>query len=271
MKKKKKIVVILELSLLIVFFYDQYKYEQFNHTHKMPVFAFHRLVPDDIKNKHKNNEWIGRIKIFEDMIKYLYNNGYKTLNIKEFFKWYIGEVELNKKTVLITIDDGHYEDYYLVYPIIKKYKFKATSFIVGSRIKNKTNPYNKFVDSYVGMDVINKIRKEYPYFEFQSHSFNMHYHIRNNKGKFINRIYNMSLKELESDIIKNEKYGFTSMAYPYGSSNEEIKKLLRKYGYLISFRFGPSEFATRNSKRFAIPRIKLNDKATLDTLKNWLK
>ena len=72
-------------------------------------------------------------------------------------------------------------------------------------------------------------------------------------------------------IIKNKKYGFTSMAYPYGSFNEKIKKLLKKHGYLISFRFGPSEYATRNVDRFAIPRIKLYGDVTLETLKNWLK
>ena len=40
---------------------------------------------------------------------------------------------------MITIDDGYYEDYYLVLPIIKKYNFKVTSFVVGSRIKEKTS------------------------------------------------------------------------------------------------------------------------------------
>jgi len=54
-------------------------------------------------------------------MEYIHKKGYKTINTEELYKWYKGEIEFNKKTLLITIDDGSYEDYYLVYPIIKKY------------------------------------------------------------------------------------------------------------------------------------------------------
>ena len=183
---KKKIIIFLLLILLLILFSitknnnEKFIYEKdiYNDKkiYKIPVFCFHRLVPDDIKKKlFQNNEWVGSIKIFQEMIQYLYEKGYKTLSIEEFYKWIIGEVDYKAKSILITIDDGHYEDYYLAYPLIKKYNFKATSFIVGSRIKNKTAPYNKYVDSYIGLDSMNKIRKHYPNFEFQSHSFNMHF------------------------------------------------------------------------------------------------
>ena len=97
---------------------------------------------------------------------------------------------------MITFDDGNYEDYYLVYPIIKKYNFKATSFVVGSYINKKTNKYNKTKINYIGLDIINKIRKEYPNFEFQSHSFNMHKRINNTPI-----VYLMNNQELEEDFF----------------------------------------------------------------------
>ena len=278
--KKKFLIILLLFLLLILFFFEKNKNEKFNYEKgtynvkkidRIPVFCFHRLVPDDIKKKlYLSNEWVGSIEIFREMIKYLYEKGYKTLSMKELYKWIIGEVEYKEKVILITFDDGHYEDYYLAYPLIKKYNFKATSFVVGSRIKNKTARYNKSIDSYIGLDSINKIRKQYPNFEFQSHSYNMHFVIRDGINKTKGRIYNMTYKELEDDILRNKKYGFIAMAYPYGHFTEEIQKVLKNNGYLISFRFGPYNFATRNSNRFAIPRIKLNGNATLATLKNWL-
>ena len=205
------------------------------------------------------------------MIKYLYDNGYKTINIEELYKWYIGEVEYEKKSVMITIDDGFYEDYFLVYPIIKKYNYKATSFVFGNRIKNKTLSYNKYDTSFIGLDVINKVREEYPDFEFQSHSYNMHFYTILKSGKKNFRINSMSYEELKEDTIKNEKFSFTSMAYPYGVYNKEIKEILENYGYFISFIFGTEKYATRNNERFAIPRIKLNGEANIDTLKKGLK
>ena len=199
------------------------------------------------------------------MMKYLYINGYKTIGIKEFYNWYYGKIEYYGKILMITFDDGKYEDYYLVYPILKKYHFKAVSFIVGSRISNITKKYHKFEINFIGLDVINKIRKEYPFFEFQSHSYNMH--VKFNKTA---KIYLMSEKEFDEDFRSNKKYKFSVFAYPYGYHNEKIKYFLKKYNYLFAFTFGKSGYATRNNKRFLIPRIKINDLADLNTLKKWL-
>ena len=98
----------------------------------------------------------------------------------------------------------------------------------------------------------------------------MHYKIINN-GSVKALVQTMSNEEIEKDILKMKKFGFNVMAFPYGIFTEEIKKLLEKNGYLISFRFGPQKFATRQSDRFAINRIKLNGNANLGTLKKWLK
>lgn len=46
------------------------------------------------------------------MMKYLYINGYKTISSEEFYHWYYGEIDYYGKTLMITIDDGYYEDYY---------------------------------------------------------------------------------------------------------------------------------------------------------------
>lgn len=235
---------------------------------KIAVLTFHRLVPEDVKKeKYPDNQWVGSVDIFADMMGYLYNNGYKTISTEEFYKWYIGEIELDKKTVLITFDDGFYEDYYLAYPILKKYNFKATSFLVGNRIKAVTRPYDKYEVGFIGMDVIDKVRKEYPNYEFQSHSYNMHYYTKNGK----HRVKSMTRKEFEKDVNKNKRFNFTTMAYPFGDYNDTIKEVLEANGYLVAFRFTPSKFATRDSDRFAIPRVKINGNATLETLIEWLE
>jgi len=274
--KKVFILIFVTLFIFLMFFIvkpknNEVKYlretDNEKHTDRIPVLTFHRLVPDDVKKEiYPDNQWVGSIDVFEEMIKYLYDNGYKTISTEEFYEWYIGNVEYDKKTVLITFDDGFYEDYYLAYPILKRYDFKATSFLVGSRIKNITDKYDKYSTSFVGMDVIKKVREEYPNFEFQSHSYNMHYYTLNKK----HRIRTMSYEELENDTIKNEQFEFNTMAYPYGDYNKDIEEILENHGYLVAFKFGTQEYATRNADRYAIPRIKLNGNATVGTLKKWL-
>lgn len=234
----------------------------------IPVITFHRLVPENIKNsKYKDNVWVGSINTFENMMKYIYENDYKTLSSEELYDWITKKIELPKKSIMITFDDGFYEDYYLAYPILKKYNFKATSFIVGNRINITTPKYNESKIGYIGEDVINKVREEYPNFEFQSHSYNMHFYTKDRK----HRIKSMTVQEMEADVISNEVYGFTTMAYPYGDFNINMERVLEEQGYLCAFRFGPSRYATRNSDRFAIPRIKINGFATINDMIKWVK
>lgn len=277
---KKKINLILSMFIFIIIFIGEKKIESsiyskgldnINYTKKIPILAFHRIVPDDLKKKFfRRNRYVGSLKIFNEMIKYIFKSGYKTISSEEFYEWYIGKVQYDNKTLLITLDDGHYEDYYLVYPIIKKYNLKATSFVIGSKIKEKTAPYYKYNDSYIGLDSINKVREDYPFFEFQSHSFNMHYNSKIYNGKFEHRIKTMSYEEIKNDTLNNKKYGFITMAYPYGAYNKDIKKILLSQGYLVAFKFGHSAYAIRKNDRFAIPRISINGNAKLGTLKKWL-
>ena len=43
---------------------------------------------------------------FESHLKYLKDNGYRTLTMREYVDWIYGRIELPKKSVLLTIDDG---------------------------------------------------------------------------------------------------------------------------------------------------------------------
>ena len=242
--------------------------EKNEYTDRIPVIAFHRIVSDENKkNIYPNNKWVGSEKVFDQMMKYIHDNGYETISTEEFYEWYIGKREYSKKTVLITLDDGFYEDYYIVYPILKKYNLKATSFVVGSRIKETTNDYNVMKTNFMGFDVISEIRTNYPNYEIQSHTYNMHYYTSDKK----HRIKSMTYEELVNDVKSNEKFNFTTLAYPYGDYNDDIKKILEDNNYLVAFRFSPPDYAYRTSDRYAIPRIKITGESSLDDLKKWLE
>ena len=200
------------------------------------------------------------------MMDYLYKNDYKTINIGEFYRWYKGEIEYYGKTLMIAFDDGNYEDYYLAYPIIKKYNFKATSFIVGSRINKTTSLYNKNIINYIGLDIINKLRKEYPNFEFQSHTYNMHGKINETA-----KILLMNKKEIEKDFEMNNQFNFSSLAYPYGAYNKIIKNILNKNkNYSVAFSYGNNKYASRKCDIYSIPRIEISGEDNLKYLIKWL-
>ena len=235
---------------------------------KIPIFTFHRIVSDKLKNaKYEKDQWVQSYDIFEQQIKYLYDNNYKTISLDEFYCWYKGNCNFPKKTVVLAFDDGNLDDYYLVMPLLKKYKFKAVTFLVGSRIKDKEEDiYDETKIKYISEDLIKKIKTEYPLHELQSHSYNFHY-VDLNRQKHVK---NMTKDEIREDFKQNEKYGFKYIAYPYGVYTKDLQEVAKENKYLLGFGFKPYKAAQRTDYQYLISRIKINGFSTVDTLKDYL-
>lgn len=235
---------------------------------KIPIFTFHRIVSDKLKNeKFKNNEWAASIDVFERQIKYMYDNGYRTISMDEFYCWYRKKCEFPKKTVMITFDDGNADDYYLVMPVLKKYNFKATTFIVGSRTLDiDENPYDENIRTFITKEIITKTKNVYPNLEYQSHTWDMH-QVDSNKKE---RVLNLTEEEIKEDFDKQEQFHFKYLAYPYGVYNKKMIKQLKEHNYNLAFTFRTHEYATRDSKQYEIPRIKINGFSDVEEIKKWL-
>ena len=264
---KKYLIVLMIIIILLISSFLYLNNKKVDNATKIPIITFHRLVPSDIKeSKYKENVWVGSVDIFESMMKYIYDNRYKTISTDELYRSLNNEIDLPRKSVMITFDDGFYEDYYLVYPILKKYNLKAVSFVVGSRIKEITDDYDKNNTGYIGLDKINEIRNDYPNFEIESHSYNLHYYTKDKK----HAIKSKNREELIDDINNNSKYNFNVMAYPFGDYNNIIKDVLKESGYKMAFRFTPSRYATKDCDIYEVPRIKIDGTKNLNYLKKWL-
>ncbi len=235
-------------------------------TDKIPIFTFHRIVSDKIKNSmYKNEQWVASVEVFEEQIKYLYENGYKTISMDEFYCWYKGNCIFDDKTVMITFDDGNLEDYYIVLPILKKYNIKATTFIVGKRTLDGPIQFNENIRQYLSKDIIEKVKNEYPNWEFQSHSYDMHYEYNG-----IKKVQNMTKEDIKNDFDNQEIFNFDYMAYPYGAYNDMVLEELENHNYKLAFTFSNYEYARRTFTPYEIPRIKLNGNSDVEYLKSWL-
>lgn len=239
--------------------------ENVKYANRVSVLCFHRVVSNALKkSKFSKNEWVAAVSDFERQMKYLYDNHYTTLSLDEFYNWYKKKKNVPAKTVVLTFDDGDYEFYHIVYPILKKYKFKATMFIVGSRTGDTTHEYEDVAQSYyLGWDKINEMKRDYPNISFQSHTYNMHY------AKMELAVYELTLAQIYEDFETNRVKGIESknpyqyMAYPYGGFNDDAVYCAKKFNYRLAFDFGPGRRATRDDSCYHIPRMKINGQITM--------
>ena len=219
----------------------------------VPVLAYHKIVASGIE--FENNTLIAE-DTFDSQMKYLHDNGFTTLTMDEFYDWYTGKIEVPKKSVLITFDDGYYGVYHLAYPILKKYDLAGTIFCIGRNIKDKTPDYDPDkddADHYIGTDVIEKVRKEYPKFEFQSHTFNMHNRIKGEKPA-----ESFSYEQIMDDCREMEQFEMNYLAYPWGTYSETMQKALKDSGYKIAF------YSYRSDDPYAVNRVKISGLTSME-------
>jgi peptidoglycan/xylan/chitin deacetylase (PgdA/CDA1 family) len=87
----------------------------------VPVFVFHSLEPDSFGRK----------------LRYLGDNGYRTLSADEYFLFLMGARSAPEKAVVLTLDDGRGSVWSVGFPLLRTYGMKATVFLVPGRIASR--------------------------------------------------------------------------------------------------------------------------------------
>jgi peptidoglycan/xylan/chitin deacetylase (PgdA/CDA1 family) len=78
--------------------------------------------------------WTVSAGAFERQLKYLEENGYKTVTMHELLDHMSGRSVLQGKCVALTFDDGDRSVYRYAYPLLREYGMRGTLFVVTSRI-----------------------------------------------------------------------------------------------------------------------------------------
>jgi len=218
---------------------------------KIPILLYHSINDD-------NSSMSLKINIFENQMKYLRKNGYKTVTFDEINK-------SAKKQIIITFDDGYKDIFINALPILKRYNFKATCFFVTNLIgqennwdikkKNflrkeimSTNDINHWISS--GMNI-------------GSHSHN---HIDLTKISEQNLLNEL---EYSKKILEDKFNNFSNIfCYPYGKVNKNVYALTKKiYNKAVTTNRSRYDLYKHNSH--LIPRIDMGK--NFSTLKLYLK
>lgn len=192
---------------------------------------------------------------FEEQLKYLNDNGYKTLTIDEFASWMYGEIELPKKSVLLTIDDGAkgtgINNGNVLIPLLEKYQIHATLFL----ISGWWSP-----DNY---------RSEY--LDIQSHTSDMHREGYCNGETRGSQLLCSSYEEIIDDLNNsiNDVDSNIAFCFPFYAYNDKVLKALEEKNFKIAF-IGGGVKASRNSNKYLIPRYPIYKSVTLEQFINYI-
>ncbi len=178
------------------------------------------------------------IKIFEEQLKYLVKNGFRTYTVSDL----VNNAHDTLKKVFITVDDGFKSFYNNGWPLLKKYNCKATLFI---------NTESVGWSDYLSWEQLKELAEAG--IEIGSHSHKHSY--------FLNKPDSLLEEEFKKDLDISEKLfknglGFVPKvyAYPYGEYNKKMAYILKQRGYILSFAQNSGVWSSK-SHLYAIPRF----------------
>lgn len=93
---------------------------------KVPIIMYHSIL------KSRSGDYIIHPSEFESDLKCIKDNGYETITMTDLIEYVYNDKELPEKPIIITFDDGYYDNLGYAVPLLKEYNMKAVISIVGS-------------------------------------------------------------------------------------------------------------------------------------------
>jgi peptidoglycan/xylan/chitin deacetylase (PgdA/CDA1 family) len=181
----------------------------------LPVLMYHHISDQ----KWDEPMYVSRDE-FSRQIKYLRDNKYKFMSMEEVEEYKQHKRKFPRRAVAITFDDGYEDVYRNAYPILKENGANGTVFVITSKLDEK---------GYLSRDQILEMQRS-RVVKSESHTDN---HLQLPKLNYDNQLRELtdSKDKLEKVLGTKVKY----IAYPYGESNEDTQKAVRKAGYNMGF------------------------------------
>lgn len=202
----------------------------------LPIIMYHGMLRDP----KMQGEFVISPDQFESDLKYITEHGYSTVVMQDLIDFVYKGTTLPEKPVMITFDDGYYNNYIYAFPLLKKYDCK----MVLSPIGYYTDQYSKTTDlSATYSNATWENLKEMllsGYVELQNHSYNLHASSGSRLGaqKKSSESEEVYQKVLRDDLKKaqerfQDELGIkpNTFTYPFGAVSKASLPVIKELGF----------------------------------------
>lgn len=190
----------------------------------VPILLYHRLGPTVADGMTM------KTSVFEEHLKYLRENGYKVIPLRQLVNWYQKKGPAPApKSVVIVEDDAHKSVYTDMLPLAKKYNVPVTVFIYPSAVSNA-----KYAMTW---DQLRELKKS-GLFEFQSHTY-WHPNFKKERKKLkpaeFDKLVSSQLLKAKGKIEKELGVTVDLLAWPFGIYDDDLLRRAAAAGYIGTF------------------------------------
>ena len=206
---------------------------------EVPIIMYHSIL----KDPSRSNKYTVTPTVLEEDLKYIKDKGYTTVTITDLISYVYDNKPLPENPIVLTFDDGHYNNYGYLFPLLEKYDMKAVISIVGSYTDKFTETDEANLNySYLRWKDIKELM-DTGRIEFQNHTYNLH----SNTGKRIgtkkikgetDEHYKSILKDdilkLQQEFKENTNYIPQCFTYPFGGISNASLDIIKELGFKAS-------------------------------------
>jgi peptidoglycan/xylan/chitin deacetylase (PgdA/CDA1 family) len=260
---------IVLMLMIVAWFSYRYAWWRKPVDYSYPRILMYHMIREHINGKKFNSLRVFPA-IFDKQIKYLSENGWHSFTMHEAIT---NRDKLPEKNVVITFDDGYRDNLINALPILKKYNFKATIYLVNDRHDRDWSGYRKTKNEGAGLkdepklsddDVRELIRSGL--IEIGAHTLT---HVNLSAlGK------DESYKEIcKSKVLIEKEFNIIcdSFAYPFGLYKNSDVFDVPNCGYTNAVTTKTGIADLKNCNLFEIPRITISGKDNMLAFKIKLK
>ncbi len=208
-------------------------------TEKIPILMYHGVL----KGSKSIGKYIVSSDELEGDLQYLRDNGYTTILIQELIDHVKNGTDLPEKPIILTFDDGYYNNYIYAYEICQRYNAK----MVISLIVKQTDIYSENGEvstnySHITWEQAKEMLSS-GLVEIQNHSYDLH----SSNGRYVGitkakwespadyeiRVTS-DIQKAQNRIIEMTGYTPTTFTYPFGLIDESAKNAIQKMGFEAS-------------------------------------
>lgn len=155
-------------------------------------------------------------RTFENHLKLIKENNYTTYFLRDLPNILNGKIPYEKKSIILTFDDGYGDFYTDAFPLLKKYQMKATVYIIYDFIGKKN-----YMDAAQIQEIINS-----GLIEIGSHTLT-----HPNLTAISEQEAEHQIKE--SKILLENRFNVKveTFCYPYGVYSSQVAQVVKKVGY----------------------------------------
>jgi peptidoglycan/xylan/chitin deacetylase (PgdA/CDA1 family) len=243
MRKLFLVLVLVILMLGTIFFF------WFSQKYTVPILMYHNI-------SYERGSFFVSPEIFARQMEYIKRNGYEVITLDDLVESIRNKKLLGRKKVVITFDDGYKDNFKYAYPVLKKFGFPATVFLVTDFIGNE----KKFL-SWEEVMLMSKGGVS-----FGAHT-RAHFYLGSlNNEKTARDEIESSKKAIENKLGIPVDY----FCYPSGAFNEKTKELVINAGYKGACTTNRG-FARFNSDVYELKRIKVTNSDATKPFSFWAK